>query len=235
MNRDVLLYGMSRSIPAAELMAWKERTKELHEFVPDFHRLQMEFWIWSHRHALGRDILDVGVYNPRRWLGDGYVTFGEAETSTQEDTKGDLLALPFPDGVFDGVILTEVLEHCIDPRAAVAQILRVLKPGGLLLVTSPYIWPEHGIEGEYRDYWRFTRHGWEYLLGAFELVSIEPCAWTPEGASAYDILRRFECMGFDNQTQATTGYLCSGRKPDPDAPPSRRGRGFPIGFSEGAP
>jgi SAM-dependent methyltransferase len=210
MSRDVLLYGLSQSVDAALLLRWSQQTPGLHEFpAPDFHRLQLEHWIWSNRAALGRDILDVGVYIPRRWLGDGYVTFGEHG----EDVRGDLLALPFPDDVFDGVLLTEVLEHCTDPRAAVDEVRRVLKPGGLLLVTSPYIWPEHGIEGEYRDYWRFTRHGWELLLQAFVDVTIVPCAWTDEGAAAYDFMRRFECFGFASQTQATTGYLCSARKP----------------------
>lgn len=234
MSRDVLLYGMSRSIPAAELLEWSKATPGLHEFVPDFHRLQLEHWIWTHRTALGRDILDVGVYNPRRWLGDGYVTFGESDTSTTEDTKGDLLALPFPDDVFDGVLLTEVLEHCLNPRAAVAQVYRVLKPGGLLLVTSPFCWPTHGTT-DYKDYWRFARDGWEALLADFSPVTITACALTPEGAAAYDILRRFEAMGFDNQTEITTGYLCTAVKPDPSRRLNPRGRGMPIGFGEDLP
>ena len=199
MSRDVLLFGCSRSDWVTALLEWKANTPGLHDFpYPDAHRLQLEHWIWSHRQALGHRILDVGVYIPRRWLGDGYLTFGEHE----EDCRGDLLNLPFPDGVFDGVVLTEVLEHCVDPRAAVAEVRRILRPGGLLLVTSPYFWPEHGIEGQYKDYWRFTRHGWELLLEDFVDVSIIPCTWTDEGAAAYDLMRRFECFGFDTMTQA---------------------------------
>lgn len=213
MSRDVLLYGLSRSEEYAYLLNWMQTTPGLHEFpAPDYHRLQLEHWIWSHRESLGRDILDVGVYNPRRYLGDGYITFGEDGTSTGEDTKGDLLAMPFADASFDGVVLTEVLEHCVNPRAAIAEVFRVLRPGGLLLVTSPFIWPDHRTE-DYADYWRFTEQGWGLLLRAFRDVVITPCAWTFEGAAAYDFLRRFECWGFENQVKATTGYLCEARKP----------------------
>ena len=45
--------------------------------------------------------------------------------------------LPFPDGSFDQVICTETLEHVPDDRAIVCELMRVLKPGGVLAVSVP--------------------------------------------------------------------------------------------------
>jgi SAM-dependent methyltransferase len=56
--------------------------------------------------------------------------------------RGDALALPFPDGTFDTVIAAEVLEHVPDDRAAIAELARVLRPGGTLAVTVPRWLPE---------------------------------------------------------------------------------------------
>jgi SAM-dependent methyltransferase len=57
-------------------------------------------------------------------------------------TNGDATALPFGDGSFDHVIASEVLEHVGDDVAALAELSRVLKPGGTLAVTVPAQWPE---------------------------------------------------------------------------------------------
>jgi hypothetical protein len=205
--RDVLLYGLSASPDFAALLHWAQTTKDVNFPAPDPHRLQLEHWVWSHRDELGTVVLDVGVYYRRTYLGPGYLTFGE----NGEDVKGDLCALPFPDASFDGIVLTEVLEHCANPFQAIAEVQRVLRPDGLLLVTSPFLWPWHGCE-DYQDYWRFTHEGWALLLKDFATVDITACAWTPEGAAAYDQMRRFECFGFSNLTKAATGYLCTARK-----------------------
>ncbi|MEA2843449.1 MAG: hypothetical protein QOJ69_1120 [Actinomycetota bacterium] len=55
---------------------------------------------------------------------------------------GDALTLPFADASFDRVIAAEVLEHVVDDRAAIAELARVLRPGGRLAVTVPRWFPE---------------------------------------------------------------------------------------------
>ena len=52
------------------------------------------------------------------------------------------LELPFADNTFDKVICSEVLEHIPDYQAALAEIERVLKPGGLFCASVPRRWPE---------------------------------------------------------------------------------------------
>ncbi len=56
--------------------------------------------------------------------------------------QGDALHLPFADATFDRVICSEVLEHIPDDLAAMAELTRVLRPGGTMAVTVPRFFPE---------------------------------------------------------------------------------------------
>ncbi|MES3027926.1 MAG: class I SAM-dependent methyltransferase [Pseudomonadota bacterium] len=65
-----------------------------------------------------------------------------AATATTAFVLGDAYKTPFADGAFDAVICSEVLEHLEDYHAALAEIARVLKPGGVFVATVPRAWPE---------------------------------------------------------------------------------------------
>ncbi|MFF2553223.1 class I SAM-dependent methyltransferase [Nocardia sp. NPDC058058] len=68
---------------------------------------------------------------------------GEApEYAKAETVRGDALDLPYGDGEFDVVIASEILEHIPQDGAAIAELARVLKPGGALAVTVPRWLPE---------------------------------------------------------------------------------------------
>ena len=56
--------------------------------------------------------------------------------------NGDAVHLPFPDGAFDRIIAAEVLEHIPPDAAAMAELARVLRPGGTMAVTVPRFGPE---------------------------------------------------------------------------------------------
>jgi SAM-dependent methyltransferase len=74
-----------------------------------------------------------------------------------------------PSARFDIVVCTEVLEHTQQPFDAVAELRRVLKPGGVLLLSTPY---NFRIHGPLPDNWRFTEHGLRALLRGFAIESL---------------------------------------------------------------
>jgi len=86
----------------------------------------------------------------------------ENRRAGKADVYYDGRALPFPERSFDAVISNEVLEHVFEPDAFVADIARVLKPGGRLLLTVPFVWDEHE---QPRDYGRYSSFGLAALLG----------------------------------------------------------------------
>ncbi len=57
-------------------------------------------------------------------------------------TIGTALKLPFADNAFDLIVCSEVLEHIPDYGQVLAEITRILKPGGQLAVSVPRLWPE---------------------------------------------------------------------------------------------
>jgi SAM-dependent methyltransferase len=68
---------------------------------------------------------------------------------------------PFPDGEFDSLMHTEVLEHVLEPGEFLNECRRVLKPDGEMLFTVPFQARYHFIP---HDYWRFTPSGLTVLL-----------------------------------------------------------------------
>jgi SAM-dependent methyltransferase len=68
---------------------------------------------------------------------------------------------PVPDATYDTVLCSEVLEHVPDPFAGLREIRRVLKPGGVLLLSVPFLARLHE---EPHDYFRYTEHGLRQTL-----------------------------------------------------------------------
>jgi SAM-dependent methyltransferase len=89
------------------------------------------------------------------------------------DLVGDLYAIPFREDTFDAALNIEVLEHLREPKRALGEIYRVLRPGGKLFLVAPQAYQEHQIP---HDYFRFTSFGLRYLLegAGFKIVTIDP-------------------------------------------------------------
>src|SRR5687768_10846049 len=112
------------------------------------------------RHARGV-VLDAGAGrlahrtaltgNPRVTR---YVSIDYGASHGELSAVADLLSgLPFPDEAFDTVVCSQVLEHVPEPQAALAEITRVLAPGGTLLLSAPHLTFVHGAP---EDYYRYT-------------------------------------------------------------------------------
>ncbi|HAS10859.1 MAG TPA: SAM-dependent methyltransferase [Acidimicrobiaceae bacterium] len=86
---------------------------------------------------------DTGELAQARILSSAMAETGEIpSTDAIATTQGDGVYLPFPDDTFDRIIAAEVLEHIPDDEGAIAELHRVLKPGGIIAVTIPAWFPE---------------------------------------------------------------------------------------------
>lgn len=109
----------------------------------------------------------------------------------QHDFECYLDAIPQPAASYDAVVLTQVLEHVPNPPAVLAELHRVLKPGGLLLLSVPLNGPLHG---EPWHFFQFTHYGLAELAGAHGFL-LERCekvggAFWFLGKHAQDAVRR---------------------------------------------
>jgi SAM-dependent methyltransferase len=66
------------------------------------------------------------------------LNWAESETAQAELASVDIHGLPFADNTFDKILMSEVLEHLADDRAAMREVYRVLKPGGILALSVPH-------------------------------------------------------------------------------------------------
>jgi len=83
----------------------------------------------------------------------------------------DVKNIPLEDNSVGLALLLEALEHIDEPKKAIDEIFRVLKPNGLFIVTTHTCWEIHGTD-QYKDYWRFMPDGLSYLLASFRDVEI---------------------------------------------------------------
>ena len=93
--------------------------------------------------------------------------------SVAADIVADLHSLPPGVGEFDFVLCTEVLEHVAEPDRVLAELARVIRPGGGLLLTVPFVGALHE---EPHDYWRPTSHALHRLLAdaGFRDTEVKP-------------------------------------------------------------
>jgi len=125
--------------------------------------------VYENRHYLSGKLLDFGcgqkpykkVIEVDEYIGLDIEKSGRSHKNDDIDVFYDGKTIPFKNNFFDSVLSTEVFEHIFNLDDILNEIYRVLKPGGYLVVTMPFIWPEHEIPF---DSARFTTFGLKWLV-----------------------------------------------------------------------
>jgi SAM-dependent methyltransferase len=127
------------------------------------------------KHATTKEVLEIGGGSR-----DGNHTYSDLfpnrhtfdiDEQRQPDTVGDAHAMPFADSSYECILCTEVLEHLHSPWLAIAEMQRVLKPGGELILTTRFVYPLHDTP---HDYYRYTEYGLIHLFKGWEMVELVP-------------------------------------------------------------
>jgi SAM-dependent methyltransferase len=126
----------------------------------------------------GARLLDAGAgevrharyFTRQRYCGVDLAVGDRTWNYSRLDAVADLARLPFASGCFDAAINIVTLEHVREPESVLREIARTLAPAAPLLAIVPHEWEVHQAP---HDYFRFTRHGMQYLLEHAGMVEIE--------------------------------------------------------------
>ncbi|TSC57844.1 MAG: type 11 methyltransferase [Candidatus Peregrinibacteria bacterium Greene0416_19] len=121
-------------------------------------------------------ILDIGGGTGKRYRGffphATSIRALDINPDLKPDIVGDAEAMPIPDASIDGVVCSQMLEHVPHPSRALAEMYRVLKPGGKAILTVPQL---NELHEEPHDYYRYTKHGLKTLCeeAGFRIVELK--------------------------------------------------------------
>lgn len=134
--------------------------------------------ICANSHELTGNLMDFGcgskpyqnLFKVDRYVGVDYYNEGHPHENEQIDVFYDGKQLPFADAVFDSVLCSEVFEHVFNIDPVLKEINRVVKKGGKILITCPFVWNEHETP---HDYARYTRFALQDMLerNGFEMIT----------------------------------------------------------------
>lgn len=90
------------------------------------------------------------------YIGVDFVNEGHPHDNEQIDVYYDGKTIPFPDNSFDSILCSEVFEHIFNLPQILVELNRVLKHGGRILITCPFVWKEHELPHDYARYTLFA-------------------------------------------------------------------------------
>jgi uncharacterized protein YbaR (Trm112 family)/SAM-dependent methyltransferase len=130
-------------------------------------------------------------------------------SSPEVDVVADGHALPFGNGTVARMVCTGVLEHVNFPERVVAEMYRVLRPGGRVYAAVPFLQGFHPGTGTSQDFQRYTHVGLAQLLAKFCIVE-SGISGGPSAALAW-ILREYLALPFAwSRVLYKCAYLVSG-------------------------
>ncbi|MDO8482923.1 MAG: glycosyltransferase [bacterium] len=112
----------------------------------------------------GTPIIDVGS-GPRRF-GDEFINL-DIFPFPEVDIVADATHLPFADNSIPAIVSESVIEHVADPHTVTSEMMRVLKVGGYLYVSAPFIHPFHASPDDFN---RWSISGLKHLFKDLEIV-----------------------------------------------------------------
>lgn len=142
-------------------------------------------------------VLDLGAGERKyeKHFHDNYITLDYPTDTNDRNLNrknsaiyGDGLCLPFKNDTFSLIISTCVLEHVNQPQKLINEAKRVLKNGGLFLLTAPQCNRHHEAP---HDYYRFTKFGLNFMLKDFRNVKIKPSNKSSVLTSWYVLLEQW--------------------------------------------
>ena len=143
-------------------------------------RVYLERWIGECARTLQPQslVLDAGAGDARYSYLFSHARYESADFEkvdkpyAEQTYTCDLQNIPAKDAYFDAILCSQVLEHLPYPTRVLDEFYRLLKPGGMLWLSTPLFYEEH--EQPY-DFYRYTQFGLRHLIGdsGFELTNIE--------------------------------------------------------------
>ena len=127
-----------------------------------FIRREIYFFLEMNSNFLSGKLLDFGCGSkPYEKLFKNLNDYVGVEVAgNKENLKSDIyydgISLPFADNTFDSILCTEVFEHVEQLDDVIFELYRILKPGGRMIVTTPFMCMEHEMPYDFR---RFTLNG----------------------------------------------------------------------------
>ena len=115
--------------------------------------------------------------------------------------------LPFPAHEFDTIVISEVLEHIANPELIWAEMARILKPGGKVLLSVPFLYKIH--EAPY-DYYRYTRFALENFASKnnLKVLELKTFGGLPEVLADIFSKNLIKLPAIGNALARFTQYLC---------------------------